>query len=142
MSATSAAHLVNFGIWSCEVTNHSSCSMSPDRLDLIGFGSVSIALNNGNGTFKAPKLVIEDFVLRRVASPRFIADLTGNKAGDVVGFGNNGEYVATNRGDGAFQPVKKVIDDFAYDAGDLRVAKHLRFLVDLTGNGCVDLEIV
>jgi hypothetical protein len=36
---------------------------------------------------------------RRLASrknPRFIADLTGNKAGDIVGFGNNGVHLANN----------------------------------------------
>ena len=116
------------------------------RLDIIGFGDrgVSIALNNGNGTFQAPKLVLNDFGYKthgwRVEkNPRFIADLTGNKVGDIVGFGNKGVYVAINNGDGTFQPVKKVIDDFAYDAGDWRVEKHLRFPVDLTGDGCADI---
>ena len=116
------------------------------RPDLIGFGErgVSIAINNGNGTFKAPKLVLKDFGYnaggwRVEKNPRFIADLTGNKAGDIVGFGNDGVYVAINNGDGTFQPAKKVIDDFAYDAGDWRVEKHLRFPVDLTGDGCADI---
>ena len=116
------------------------------RPDLIGFGDrgVSIALNNGNGTFKAPKLVLKDFGYKaggwRVEkNPRFIADLTGNKAGDIIGFGDNGVYVAINNGDGTFQPAKRVIDDFACDAGDWRVEKHLRFPVDLTGDGCADI---
>ena len=116
------------------------------RLDLIGFGDggVFVALNNGNGTFQAPKLVLKGFGYnaggwRVEKHPRFIADLTGNKAGDIVGFGNNGVYVAINNGDGTFQPAKKVIDDFAYDAGYWRVEKHLRFLVDLTGDGCADI---
>jgi hypothetical protein len=116
------------------------------RVDLIGFGDrgVIIALNNGNGTFQAPKLVLKSFGYnaggwRVEKNPRFIADLTGNKAGDIVGFGNNGVYVAINNGDGTFQPSKKVIDDFAYDAGDWRVEKHLRFPVDLTGDGCADI---
>ena len=115
------------------------------RLDLIGFGDrgVSVALNNGNGTFQAPKLVLKDFGYneggwRVEKNPRFIADLTGNKAGDIVGFGNNGVYVAINNGDGTFQPVKKVIDDFAYDTG-WRVEKHPRFPVDLTGDGRADI---
>ena len=116
------------------------------RLDLIGFGDrgVSIALNNGNGTFKAPKLVLKDFGYyaggwRVEKNPRFIADLTGNKAGDIVGFGNRGVYVAINNRDGTFQPAEKVIDDFGYDAGNWRVEKHLRFPIDLTGDGCADI---
>ena len=114
------------------------------RVDLIGFGDngVSVALNNDNGTFQAPKLVLKRLWLqcrRRVKkNPRFFADITGNKAGDIVGFGNNGVYVAINNVDGTFQPAKKVIDDLAYDAG-WRVEKHLRFPVDLTGDGCADI---
>ena len=67
------------------------------RIDLIGFGDegVSIALNSGNGTFQAPNLVLKDFDYNEGGwgvekNPRFIADLTSNKAGDIVGFGNNG----------------------------------------------------
>ena len=137
----------NAGGWSIEKHPRFVSDLTGNRrLDLIGFGDrgVSIALNNGNGTFKAPKLVLKDFGYnagewRVEKNPRFIADLTGNKAGDIVGFGNNGVYVAINNGDGTFQPAKKVIDDFAYDAGDWRVEKHLRFPVDLTGDGCADI---
>ena len=115
------------------------------RVDLIGFGDpgVFVALNQ-NGTFQAPKLVLEDFGYnsggwRVEKHPRFIADLTGNKAGDIVGFWNEGVYVAINNGDGTFQAAKKVIDDFGFDAGGWRVEKHLRFPVDLTGGGCADI---
>jgi len=116
------------------------------RVDLIGFGDagVYVALNNGDGTFQAPKLVLENFGYnagwwRVDKNPRFIADLTGNKAGDIVGFGNAGVYVAINNGDGTFQAVKKVIDNFSYDAGGWRVERHPRFVVDLTGDGCADI---
>ena len=116
------------------------------RVDLIGFGDagVYVALNNGDGTFQAPKLVLENFGYnaggwRVDKNPRFIADLTGNKAGDIVGFGNGGVYVAINNGDGTFQAEKKVIDNFGYDAGGWRVEKHLRFVVDVTGDGCADI---
>jgi len=116
------------------------------RVDLIGFGDagVQVALNNGDGTFQAPKLVLKDFGYNaggwRVAkNPRLIADLTGNKAGDIVGFGNDGVYVAINNGDGTFQAAKKVIENFGYDAGCWRVEKHPRFAVDVTGDGCVDI---
>lgn len=116
------------------------------RADFIGFGNggVWVALNNRDGTFQAPKLVLKSFGYnaggwREERNPRFTADLTGNKAGDIVGFGNNGVYVAINNGDGTFQPKKRVIDDFGYDAGGWRVGKHLRFPVDLTGDGCADI---
>ena len=115
------------------------------RVDLIGFADagVYVALNE-YGTFQAPKLVLEDFSCNAGGwyvekHPRFIADVTGNKAGDIVGFANAGVYIAINNGDGTFQAKRKVIDDFGYVAGGWRVEKHLRFPVDLTGNGCADI---
>lgn len=74
-----------------------------------------VTLHNGNGTFQAPKLVLIYFGYnaggwRVEKNPRFIADLTGNKAGDIVGFGDEGVIVAINNGDGTFQAAKKVID--------------------------------
>ena len=97
-----------------------------------------VALNQ-NGTFQAPKSVLEDFAFSRgwrvEKHPRFIADLTANTAGDVVAFGNEGVLVAINNGDGTFQARKKVIDNFGYDAG-WRVEKFLRFPID---NGCADI---
>jgi len=115
------------------------------RVDLIGFGDagVFVALNE-YGTFQAPKLVLEEFGYnlggwRVEKHPRFIADLTGNKAGDIVGFADDGVYVSINNGEGTFQAKKKVIDYFGYDAGGWRVEKHLRFLADLTGDGRADI---
>ena len=115
------------------------------RVDLIGFANAGVYVAyNDYGTFQAPKLVLEDFGYnsggwRVEKHPRFIADLTGNKTGDIVGFANGGVYVAINNGDGTFQAKKKVINDFGYDAGGWRVEKHPRFPVDLTGNGCADI---
>ncbi|KAF8810224.1 lectin PVL [Phlegmacium glaucopus] len=116
------------------------------KADIIGFGDagVYVSLNNGNGTFGAVNKVIDDFGYsaggwRVEKHPRFIADLTGNKRGDVVGFGDAGVYISINNGNGTFGPVKKVIDDFGYSAGGWRVEKHLRFAVDLTGDGCADI---
>ena len=114
------------------------------RVDLIGFGDggVYVALNE-YGTFPASKFVLPEFGYdlgwRVEKHPRFIADLTGNKAGDIIGFGDEGVYVAISNGDGTFQASKKVIDNFGYNAGGWRVEKHLRFPVDLTGDGCADI---
>jgi hypothetical protein len=54
---------------------------------------------------------------------------------DIVGFGGAGVYVALSNGDGSFQPIQRVIDNFAYDAGGWRVDRHPRFLADITGDG-------
>ena len=116
------------------------------RADIVGFGTagVWVSLNNGNGTFQAPKKVVDNFAYeaggwRVEKHPRFLADLTGDGRADIVGFGTAGVWVSLNNGNGTFQAPKKVVDNFAYEAGGWRVEKHPRFLADLTGDGRADI---
>jgi hypothetical protein len=115
------------------------------RADVLGFGyaGVYVSLNNGSGAFGPVKLVLANFSYaqgwRVDKHPRFVADLTGKKRGDIVGFGDAGVYVSLNNGDGTFQPAKLVVQNFGYNAGGWRVEKHLRFVVDLTGSGTADI---
>ncbi len=116
------------------------------KADIIGFGNsgVTVALNNGDGTFQEPKLAINRFGYeaggwRVEKHPRFLADLTGDGKADIIGFGNSGVTVALNNGDGTFQEPKLVINGFGYEAGGWRVEKHPRFLADLTGDGKADI---
>ncbi|KAJ7314195.1 hypothetical protein DFH08DRAFT_972945 [Mycena albidolilacea] len=114
------------------------------RADIIGFGdhSVWVSYNNGNGTFQSVRCVIDDFGYsegwRVEKHPRFVVDLTGDGRADIIGFGENSVWVSYNNGDGTFQSVMRVIDDFGYGQG-WRVDKHPRFVVDLTGNGHADI---
>jgi len=71
--------------------------------------------------------------------PRFVADLTGNRCGDIIGFGDAGVWVSLNNGNGTFQPPKLVVNNFGHSAGGWRVENHLRFVADLTGNGCANI---
>jgi len=70
------------------------------RADIIGLGNdgVGIALNNGDGTFKAAQYALADMGYNqgwRVDQyPRFFADLTGSGRVDIVGFFMNGVWVA------------------------------------------------
>jgi hypothetical protein len=117
------------------------------REDIIGFGDQGVwtALSNGDGTFQEARLVIADFGYeaggwRVEKHPRFLADVTGDGRADIVGFGNDGVYIAFGNGDGTFtyQPVP-VIPDFGYDAGGWRVEKNPRLLGDIRGNGRADI---
>ncbi|RXW17551.1 hypothetical protein EST38_g8311 [Candolleomyces aberdarensis] len=118
------------------------------RADIIGFANdgVWVVLNNGDGTFRQPQLAVKDFGALGHAGgwqvnkhPRFVADINGDGRGDIVGFGSAGVYVAIGNGDGTFQAPKLVITNFGYNAGGWRVDKNPRFVVDLTGDGAADI---
>ncbi|HEV7703242.1 MAG TPA: VCBS repeat-containing protein, partial [Gemmatimonadaceae bacterium] len=115
--------------------------------DIVGFGNDGVwtALGNGDGTFQEPRLVLADLGYEaggwRVEShPRFLADITGDGHADIIGFGNDGVYVALSNGDGTFnfQPIP-VLNDFGLNAGGWRVDRHPRFLADVRGIGRADI---
>jgi len=114
------------------------------KVDLIGCGNagVYVSLNQGSGAFGPIHLVVNNFGVQqgwRVDKhPRYIADLTGDKRGDIIGFGEAGTYVSYNNGDGTFQEAKFVLNNFGVQQG-WQVSKHPRFVVDLTGDGCADI---
>jgi subtilisin family serine protease len=116
------------------------------RADIIGFADdgVWIALNKGDGSFQAPKRVVDNFGYnaggwRVEKHPRFMADVTGDGSADIVGFADDGVWIALNKGDGSFQAPKRVVDNFGYNAGGWRVEKHPRFMADVTGDGRADI---
>jgi phospholipase C len=114
------------------------------RADIVGFGldGVWASLNNGNGTFQSPNMVLCGFNFHTgwmvERHPRFLADLTGDGRADIIGFGDAGVWTARNNGDGTFQAMKFVVADLGYDQG-WRVDQNPRFVVDVTGDGKADL---
>lgn len=133
------------GGWRVEQHPRTVADLTGDgRADIIGFGTggVWFSLNNGDGTFQEPKLVVNQFGYQqgwRVDQhPRFVADLNGDGCGDIVGFSHSGVFVARNKGDGTFEAPTYVLKDFGCNQG-WRVDKHPRYLVDLTGNGLPDI---
>jgi hypothetical protein len=115
------------------------------RADIIGFGpdGVWVALNNGKATFESPKHVIAELGFNNVwqvaKHPRFLTDLTGDGRADIVGFGDDGVWVALNTGNGTFQAARFVLADLGFNKGGWRVDQHPRFLADLTGDGLPDI---
>ncbi len=116
------------------------------RADIVGFGNagVWVSLNNGDGTFQGPQLVVNNFGYdaggwRVDRHPRLLGNLTGNGAADIVGFGNAGVWVSRNNGDGTFQGPQMVIGNFGYNAGGWRVDMHPRFLADVMGSNHDDI---
>ncbi|MFC5835505.1 S8 family serine peptidase [Nonomuraea insulae] len=116
------------------------------RADIVGFGDggVWVSLNNGNGTFQALQLVVGNFGYeaggwRVERHPRFLADLTGDRRADIVGFGDGGVWVSRNNGNGTFQAPQLAVGNFGYEAGGWRIERHPRYLADLTGDGRADI---
>ncbi len=137
----------NAGGWRVEKHPRFLADLTGDGCaDIVGFGNagVWVSLNNGNGTFGAPQKVVDNFAYdaggwRVEKHPRFLADLTGDKRADIIGFGNASVWVSRNNGNGTFQPLQPVVNNFAYDAGGWRVEKHPRFVADLTGDKRADI---
>jgi hypothetical protein len=117
------------------------------KIDVVGFGNdgVFIAFGNGDGTFTfTPQPVVNEFGFdaggwRVDRHPRFIGDVRGIGRADIVGFGDDGVYIAFSNGDGSFDftPLP-VINDFGFNSG-WRVDRHPRFLADMAGNNRADI---
>ncbi|MET8575951.1 FG-GAP-like repeat-containing protein [Streptomyces sp. NPDC005012] len=115
--------------------------------DIVGFGPHGVVVARGldDGTFERSQLVLNDFGTAQGWTARkhlrFFADVTGDGNPDIVGFGDEGVWVAHNRGDGMFGQAQLVCRGFGYDddAGAWRVGHHPRFLADITGDGRVDI---
>jgi phospholipase C len=114
------------------------------RADIVGFANDGVwtALSNGDGTFAAPRKVLDDLGFAhswRVANhTRTLADVTGDGRMDIVAFGDAGVWVALSNGDGTFQAPRLVVADMGFKQG-WRPGLHPRFVTDLTGDGKADL---
>jgi phospholipase C len=114
------------------------------KADIIGFGNdgVWVALSNGDGTFQAPKFVLNNMGYnqgwRVDQHPRFVADVTGDGKADIIGFGNDGVWVALSNGDGTFQQAKLVLAGFNPNQG-WQGARHPRMMGDLSGDRRADI---
>ena len=80
------------------------------NLDVVAFGDagVWVARGDGQGNFQDPELAVENFGYAAgswhvARHPRFVTDLTGNRRGDIVGFGDAGVWTALSSGGGAFR---------------------------------------
>ncbi len=116
------------------------------RADIIGFanGGVYVARSTGSG-FAAPTYWTREMGLLDSAGgwtatrhPREIIDVTGDGLADIVGFGEDGVYVAANTGRGGFAALKKWTSSYSAKNGWLP-RTHIREVVDMNGDGRPDI---
>jgi hypothetical protein len=121
--------------------------------DVIGFGNagVAVAVARG-GRYEAPELSFSmpttwssAFSYDTAAGgwrvekhPRLLADVNNDGRADIVGFADDGVYVAVSTGT-TFKPAVRWLKEFGYDAGGWRVTDHPRLLADVNKDGKADV---
>jgi len=115
------------------------------RKDIVAFGDagVWIALATGSGAFSDPAFVVAEFGFNQgwtlANHVRTTADVNGDGLQDIVGFADDGVYVAFATGGGGFGSAHRVLTSFGYYAGNWRVDRHLRLLADINRDGLQDI---
>lgn len=113
--------------------------------DIVAFGDagVWIALATGAGGFSDPAFVVGEFGFNQgwtlTNHVRTTADVNGDGMQDIVGFADDGVYVAFATGGGGFGPAHRALAEFGYYAGGWRVERHVRLLVDIDRDGMQDI---
>jgi hypothetical protein len=114
------------------------------RKDIVAFGDhgVWLSLATAGGFFTAPAFVVAEFGYnqgwRLTQHPRTTADLNGDGRQDIVGFADDGVWVAYSTGNG-FGPAHRALDGFGPLAGGWRVDRHPRFFADINGDRKQDI---
>lgn len=119
------------------------------RDDIVGFGDdgvyVSRANVAGRPTFEPHQRWIDNFgyvagAWRVEKHLRMMADVDNDGRKDIVGFGEDGIWVARSTGSG-FEPHRRWIGTFGYSdrAGQWRIDRHVRTMADVNADGMQDV---
>jgi len=122
------------------------------RDDLVGFGGagVYVALATGGGGFGPVSLALNSFGQSDAGGgwsnndlyPRLLADLNGDGAADIIGFGGAGVFAALANGDGTFAAASLALNSFGASAaggGWSSDGLYPRLAADVTGDGLADI---
>jgi hypothetical protein len=113
-----------------------------DMLDIVGFGNDGVYVSLSTGSkFRPPALWASDFSVnagwRVDRNPRMVADVNDDDRPDIIGFGDEGVYVALSTGS-KFEAPMLWVQDYGYDQG-WRVDKHPRLLARVNGDDRIDI---
>lgn len=132
------------GAWSVENPRMLGDVNGDGKADIIGFGNDGVYLSLATGTsFTTPVKVLSNYFCYnqgwRVANhPRYLADVNGDGRKDIVGFGNDGVWLALSTGSGFTTPTM-VLGDYHYANGTGWLPENLRLMADANGDGKADI---
>lgn len=116
------------------------------KADIIGFGYAGtlVSLGNGDGTFQGATLGLANFGVEQgwtsdTSFHRTVADVNGDGADDIIGFGYAGALVALSNGDGTFDTAQFALDNFGKDQGWFSQDIFARDVADVNGDGYADI---
>lgn len=116
------------------------------KADLIGFGYAGtlVSLGNGDGTFRNPTLALANFGVEQGWTSdnslhRTVADVNGDGADDIIGFGYAGTYVALSNRNGTFAAPQLAVGNFGRDQGWSSQNGFAREVADVNGDGHGDI---
>lgn len=114
--------------------------------DIVGSGRTGtfVALSQGDGTFAAAALVLEEFGADQGwyttdFFPRFVVDVNGDTFADIVGLGATGIDIAYGHGDGTFSQTGMDIRNFGISQGWKTKDYFYRDFGDLNGDGLPEI---
>eukprot|EP01023_Acetabularia_acetabulum_P001700 TRINITY_DN1066_c0_g1_i4.p1 TRINITY_DN1066_c0_g1~~TRINITY_DN1066_c0_g1_i4.p1 ORF type:complete len:480 (-),score=101.65 TRINITY_DN1066_c0_g1_i4:615-2054(-) len=111
--------------------------------DIVAFGDAHVDLSLNTGFSYAPKEPVFDAFSSQAGwradrHLRFVQDIDNDGLADIVGMGDGGVFVSHSLG-AEFEEPKLVIPDFGFYAGSWDVTNHVRMLVDVNGDGLLDI---
>jgi len=116
------------------------------RVDIVAFGGTTqVALGQADGTFGTKFEGYSGFGTNngwtnQNTTPRTLGDVNGDGRTDIVGFYNDGVYIAFGQVDGTFDTPFYAYDGFGVAAGGWTNQNiHPRAAVDVNGDGLADL---
>ncbi len=111
--------------------------------DVVGFSSAGVDVSFSQGeTLNAPQRLIDTIFASSTwlvsRHPRMLGDVNGDGKDDVVGFADNGVWIALSSGR-VFQAPRHVSSAFGRVSGGWQVSHHPRMLADVDGDGKDDI---
>ncbi len=119
---------------------------SDGKQDIVGFANEGVYVSLSTSTVTAPGFTpasrwLEEFGVNQgwqvAKHPRYLADINEDGKQDIVGFGDDGVWVALSTASG-FSPASFVLNEFGFNQG-WRVGSHPRFIADINGDGGQDV---